>query len=188
MWTTRGSWLDYATRHSQASWFSLLVSASSWSWKWQCCYILGFVLFLARSHHCGAENEVQRKPSLFRCCFSVEVVLHLEKKKKKKKKTNTPLWLLLSHPLLFFFKSKNLSRCMWPYGADSYWVGNWMQYVICKLNKKKTCLPFWDKGFIFYLNLTSSQAVTHFSSYPYYNMLTHWITVIVKSSHFSYRH
>lgn len=119
--------------------FSKVVSASSWSWKWQCCQILGFVLFLALSHHCGAENEVQRKPSLFRCCFSVKLFYSL---KRKKKKTNTPLWLLLlSHPL-FFFKSKNLSRCMWPYGADSYWVGNWMQYVICKLNEKKTCLPF----------------------------------------------
>lgn len=139
------------------------------------------MLFLALSHHCGAENEVQRKPSLFRCCFSVEVVLQLEKKKTKKH----TLWLLLlSHPLLFFSKSKNLSRCMWLYGADSYWVGNWMQCVICKLNKQKTCSPFSDKGFIFYLNLTSAQAATHFSSYPSYNMLTHWITVIVKSSHF----
>ena len=89
-----------------------------WGWKWGSKKAKPFqMLFLSGS--CSTAWKEKKK------------------KKKKKKKTNTPLWLLLSHPLLFFFKSKNLSRCMWPYGADSYWVGNWMQYVICKLNKKK---------------------------------------------------
>lgn len=81
---------------------------------------------------CEAWTSHLQLPDAFNTVSWWNLLFYSLKRKQREKQKD-----LFDFCFLFFSKRKNLLGHMWPYGAGPYWIGNWMECVICKLSEQE---------------------------------------------------